>query len=239
MKKLILTFLVLSTILMGCSSGTTDVNKDVTVKWENGIIKFGNNESPVTSYKGWTATIEGGNGGLDYTIQLDTARDVTNITLNTQGVDQQYMDTMKGKYYYSEYLGSKLTMAMNIKDDDWMVCQVLTRGNADTVVANYVSDYMDTLVMTNGQVYVDFGPFTFGNDYDQVEVRPDCALIHAVAKVSQDYVDATTPEMIMQGDKEYSVMKTSSAKYDYYVYEGYTIQLAAGLSFANYITFNK
>lgn len=229
--------MLLLTVLTGCSK-KVDPTKDVTVKWDNGVIKIDGKATAITSYKGYEATINGGNCGLDYFFMLDSAKDVTNIGANTQAILEENMDKIKGKFYYTEYLGSKLTMASDIGNDNWIVCQVLTNGNQPTVVANYASDYIDDLVLTNAQVYVDFGPFKFGNAYDIVEVRNDCALIQSVAKVSKDVKNCTEPYVCVQNDKEYHLMKYSSGKYDYYTYEGYLIQVAAGLDINNYITFD-
>ena len=96
---------------------------------------------------------------------------------------------------------------------------------------------MDSVSLTEGQVYVDFGKFVFGNAYDQVTVRTDCALISGIAKVSNDTYDCTQTVSVTQNNKEYQLMKGSSSKYDYYTYEGYLIQLGAGLDITQYITF--
>lgn len=236
MKKIISLLMICVLCLMGCSK-VGDPTDDVTVKWDNGTIIVNGVETDLTEYKGYEATIEFGNGGLDYLFTLDYATDVTNITINTQGIMEENMDTYKGKYYYTEYLGSKLTMANDLGDDYWNVCQVLTNGLSAPMVAAYVSDYMDKLTLTNGQVYVDFGSFKFGNQFDAVVVRNDCALIVGIAKVSQGYFDCTQTVSVYQNDKEYQLMKGSSSAYDYYMYDGYLIQIAAGLDITQYITF--
>ena len=49
----------------------------------------------------------------------------------------------------------------------------------------------------------------------------------------------TTGDIYAEGDFGADrVMKYSSGKYDYYTYEGYLIQVAAGLDINNYITFD-
>jgi hypothetical protein len=147
------------------------------------------------------------------------------------------MDKYKGKFYYSEYLGSKFTMAKDLGNDNWSVCQVVTQGLSTSVIAVYASDYIDSIPLTNAQVYCDFGDFVFGNEYSAVTVRTDCALINGVAKVSLGTYNTTTSVSITQDNKEYQLMKGSSSKYDYYTYNGYLIQLAAGLDISQYITF--
>lgn len=236
MKKVIPVLLVFVLLLTGCSS-SQDISDNVTVKLENGVIKFGNTATSFTEYKGYTASVTGGMGGIDYTLTLDSAVDVTNITVNVQGIVQEDMDTLKGKYYYTEYLGSRFTMADNIGGDDWIVLQCTTNNLPAATIANYASNYIDEIKMTNAQVYVDFGDFIFGNDYDEVIVRTDCALISGVAKVSVGTYNTTSSVTVVQDNKEYQLMKGSSNKYDYYTYGNYVIQVAAGLPVESYITF--
>lgn len=232
-----MTVLLLCVLLLtGCSS-KTDPTSDLTVSWNNGVIQINGKDTALTSYCGYAASIAGGQGGIDYNFSLDTATDVTNISVNVQGVLEENMEKHKGKFYYTEYLGSKFTMAQPLGNDNWMICEVLTNGLTASMVAAYASDYMDTISLTNGQVYVDFGSFKFGNDFDVVTVRTDCALIQGVAKVSQGTYDCTQTVSVMQNNKEYQLMKGSSSKYDYYTYDGYVIQLAAGLDVGQYITF--
>lgn len=224
-------------LLTGCSKGNGNVNSDVTVKWENGIIFMNGKSTAVTEYNGYSANIVGGDLGLTYNFTLDNAKDVTNLTVNTQEILEENMDKVKGKFYYTEYLGSKLTMADNLGNDNWLVCQVYTDGNQVPTVANFAANYMDILQMTNNQVYVDFGEFKFGNTYDVVTVRGDGAVITGVAKVSTENKNCIDPVTIIQNNKEYQLTKRSSGKYDYYSYDGYTITLAAGLDINNYIIF--
>lgn len=236
MKKIIPILMTCVLCLTGCSSKVSPTS-DITVGWENGVISIGGKATALTSYSGYEAIIENGNAGLTYNFALDNATDVTNLSVNVQGIMEENMDKYKGKYYYTEYLGSSLTMANSLGNDTWEVCQVLTNDLAAAMVANYASEYMDSVSLTEGQVYVDFGKFVFGNEYDQVTVRTDCALISGIAKVSNDTYDCTQTVSVTQNNKEYQLMKGSSSKYDYYTYEGYLIQLGAGLDITQYITF--
>lgn len=236
MKKMLPILLLLLLCLTGCSN-TADPSADVTIKWENGVMSYGGKSFDLDSYMGYQASVDSGQGGLSYTLMLDSAKDVTNIGVNTQGVLEENMDTYKGNFYYTEYLGSRLTMAKNLGGDNWGVCQVITQDTNAQLVATYAEEYLSKVPLTNAQVYVDFGDFVFGNAYDIVEVRPDCALISGVAKVSQGTYDCNTPVSVVQGKKEYQLMKGSSAKYDYYTYNGYLIQLSGGLDISNYIKF--
>lgn len=236
MKKIIPILMTCVLCLTGCSNKVSPTS-DITVGWENGVISIGGKATALTSYSGYDAIIENGNAGLTYNFALDNATDVTNLSVNVQGIMEENMDKYKGKYYYTEYLGSSLTMAKSLGNDTWEVCQVLTNDLAAAMVANYASEYMDSISLTEGQVYVDFGKFVFGNPYDQVTVRTDCALISGIAKVSNGTYDCTQTVSVTQNNKEYQLMKGSSSKYDYYTYEGYLIQLGAGLDITQYITF--
>lgn len=236
MKRILLILMVCVMCLMGCSSRVSPTS-DITAEIRDGVIYLNGKATSLTEYCGYEAKIEAGNGGLEYVFSLDSAKDVTNISVNAQGILEENMDKLKGKFYYTEYLGSILTMAESLGNDTWLVCQVITQGTPSTAVAAYSSDYMDTLSLTNGQVYVDFGDFKFGNDYDVVIVRQDCALIRDIAKVSVGTYDTTTTVSVIQNDKEYQLQKGSSSRYDYYVYNGYVIQVVAGLDISSYITF--
>ena len=237
MKKIVLASILSLTLLTGCSKGNNNVDSDVTVKWENGIIYMNGKATDITEYNGYTAKIANGNLNLSYGFSLDNAKDVTNLSVNVQQILEENMDTIKGKFYYTEYLGSKLTMAENVGNDNWIVCQVYTDGNPAATIANFASNYIDDIQLTNNQVYVDFGEFKFGNTYDVVEVRSDCAVIKGVAKVSLEDKGCTDPVTIIQDDKEYQLTKKSAGNYEYYSYGGYTITIATGLDVGNYITF--
>lgn len=238
MRRLVVTFLLLAICLTGCSSKSNPA-KDVTIKWDNGKMSYNGVEFVVDSYTGYAATVENGQGMLSYRLTIDSATDVTSITVNTALIEEEKMTKFKGGFYYAEYLGSRLTYAKEIGKDTWAVCQVTTNGTDLSLSATYAEQYVSSVPLTNGQVYVDFGDFIFGTAYDSVEVRPNCALISGVAKVSQDTHECNTPVTVVQNNKEYQLMKGSSAKYDYYQYGGYLIQLSGGLDISNYIKFKK
>ena len=235
MKKKVIALLLCVLCLTGCSS--VNPSSDVTVGWDNGVITYNGKSTALTEYKGYEATITNGGAGLSYRLSLDSATDVTNISVNYQGIVEENMDKYKGKFYYTEYLGSSFTMAKDLGNDNWGICQVITKGNSANMIATYASNYLDDIPLTNGQVYVDFGSFKFGTEWDTVVVRNDCALIAGTAKVSNGTYDCTQTVSVIQGNKEYQLMKGSSTKYDYYTYDGYLIQLSAGLDITQYITF--
>lgn len=243
MKKIVALILLLSVIsLMGCSK--VDPNKPVTVKWEDGVTTINGKPVYFTEYWGTGATIEGGQAGKTWHLSIDHQADVTHIEENHQGVMEENMDKYKGKFHFSTYLGTQFVMAASIGEDTWSVCTAATERDDDlNVIAVYASDYIDAIPLTDNQVYCDFGTFVLGTDYDVVKVRPTGALISGVIKVSQDAHACSETYTVYQGEegkepKEYTLMRdTSKDKYDYYSYDGMTIQIAKGLDIANYITF--
>ena len=236
-KKLTLLLMTLSVLLTACSS-KYDPRADYTCKWEAGSVKFGGTAVQVSEYNGYDCTIENGNGGVTYNFTLDTtAKDPSNITVNTQGITLDNMSSYKDKYFYLEYLGSLMTMTKSLgADNGYMVCQANIKGMDSNLIAKYMSDYMDAIKLTEGFVYCDVGPFTVGNNYSQLVIRPDCCLVAGVIKVSQDTKGATTPVQVTLGNKTVDMMMTSTEKYDYYEYEGFLIQIAKGVSPSEYIT---
>lgn len=238
MKKITALIMLLCLVcLVGCSKN--DPTKDITVKWENGITKINNKEVYFSEYKPGGASIKNGMLGLDWEITIDYAKDVTTLTYNTQSILEENMDKFKGKFYYTEWSGTQFTMAASIGEDTWSVCKTRGDGIDSTVAAAYASDYIDKIPITGAQVYVDFGSFIFGDEYSEVIVRPDCALISSVIKVSQDVHSGSEPYTIIQDDVEYTLMKETGKKYDYYTYDGYTIQCVAGMAPDSYIKFKK
>lgn len=237
MKKIVSLILLVSLIcLTGCSNTSPD--QPITVKWENGVTSINNKAVTFTEYGGYYASIEGGLGGYIFRLNLDTAKDVTTLTENTQGILEENMYKYKDMFYYTEFLGTQFTMAKNLGNDNWSVLKCITdRSDDPALVATYGAEYINNIPLTNNQVYVDFGDFKLGNDYDAVIVRQDCALITGVIKVSQGSKGCSEPYTLIQEDKQYQLMKLSGEKYDYYEYGGYLIQIAAGLQIENYITF--
>lgn len=228
--------LLLCLLLTGCSSGVGPTD-NITVKWENGVITYKGTVLPVTEYHGYKAFIESGLGGEHYTFTIENVPDVTSISVNTQSVLEENMDKYKGKFYYSEYLDSRLTMAKDLGSDHWGICQMPLTVTAKDVGATYASDYLDTIPLTMGMLYVDFGSLVLGTEYDSVVVRPDGALITGIIKVSNGTYNCTTPVTLIQDKKEIPLMKASTNKYDYYMYDGLLIQIAAGLDPTTYIKF--
>lgn len=236
MKKMLMLIMVLVLCLTGCSSniGPTD---NVTFKFKDGLITYNGSPVTFTEYHGYRAIVEGGTGGLTYELMLEAGNDVTSISVNTQSVLEENMDNYKGKFYYTEYLGTKFTMADQVTKDYFEICQTYGDGLDPGLTATYCAKYIDDIPLTDGQIKVDCGDFIVGNDYDQFIVRPDHVVIQSMLKVSVGTYNTSETVTVVQNNKEYQLQKGSTAKYDYYVYGDYLIQLAAGLDISSYITF--
>lgn len=239
MKKKLLILMTLCLCLMGCSSSSSDPTKSVTLGWKDGVITFDDKATGLTYYNGMSGMVDSGNGGITYRFSLDIATDVTNITVNTQQIIEENMNKYKGKFYYLEYLGSEFTMASNIKDDYWAICQasIGVSGLDPQLAATYASDYIDSFPLTQGAVYCDFGKFKFGNEYATCEIRSDGAVIQGVMKVTKTPHTFNDVTVVTQNEKDYTLDYESTKEYDIYGYDGFTIMCAKGLNLSEYITF--
>lgn len=237
MKKSMILLISIALLLTGCSK--YDPTKEVKVGWSDGHITYNGKPTELTMYSGNVAQVEGGNGGQDYYFTFDpSAADASNIEENTQGVIMSDMEKFNGKWWYTEFLGSKFTMAHQLAENTFQVCQVMISATPD-LTAKYCSDYMDTFCLTEVNYRVDFGDFWFGSGYEMPKITQSGASISGIAKVTQDSKGATEPYEFMQGDKSYSMMKTSTDKYDYYEYNGFLIQVASGINLGDYIEIKK
>lgn len=234
MKKRIILLLSIVLLLTGCSS--YDPNKEVKVGWADGTITYNGKPTQLTMYMGTVAEANPGNGGQEYYFSYEPgAADASNISANTQGILMQDMVKYNGKWYYTEYLGSKFTMAQEIASNTFQICQVMLTSTTD-LTAKYASDYLDTFCLTEVNYKVDFGDFYFGSGYEMPKITNEGSSISGIAKVSVGSKGASEPFELVQGDKTYTFMKTSTEKYDYYEYNGFLIQLAGGISLSDYIT---
>ena len=238
MKKTLALLLMLMLCLTGCSSANIGTNNNITIKWENGVMSYKGTTIPCTEYNGYSGTAIGSDGNT-WNLFLDPAKDFTSITTNTQMVMEENMDSYKGYKYYVEYLNTQMTFA-GTADESYKKVAMTTNTAGITADMSKVAaaNILDAVPMTNGIINVDFGPFVFGTEYDVVTVRTDCALIPGVIKVSQGTYETTSTASIVQGKKEFQIPYGSSQNYDYYVYEGYLIQIVKGMDISYYIKFD-
>lgn len=234
MKRLTILSILIVLLLTGCSS--YDPAKEVKVGWSDYHITYNGKPTELTEYTGYQAKVEFGNGGQDYNFLFEpSTADASNISSNTQGIMLSDMNKFKGKWYYTEFMGSKFTMAQNIADNTFQTCQVVLSSTVE-LTAKYASDYMDTFCLTEVNYRVDFGDFYFGSGYEMPKITQSGASISGIAKVSVDSKGASEPYEFIQGNKTYSMMRMSTEKYDYYEYNGFLIQVASGINLGDYIT---
>lgn len=225
-------------LLVGCSSESENIHKDMIIKWENGVMTINGDVQNVVAHCGSYADYEG-TDIKQLTFSLDNADDPTWLSVNAQGIEGVDMTDYKGCKQFFMYNGSKAVLAKPLEDGDWIVALAV---GYDTVGMAAVSEIMYKMIgnihLSDAQTYVDFGSFRFGSSWDGIKCNSSGASIPGIAKVSPgEKAECTTPTTIIQGDKEYQVMKYSSAKYDYYTYDGFTIQVVIGLSLTDYVTF--
>lgn len=238
MKKLFsMLILLIMVFMVGCGSKAADPSGDLTIKWDGVSYTYGDTALNFSTYTGSMAQVDMPTG--TYLVTIDTAKDVTNITVNNQGILEENMDKYKDVFYYQEYLGSKTTGAMLIGPDTWAVAQ--TGGGTPAILAKEMHEIFTALPLTNACIYVNVADqFTFGNAYDKTECRLDKILIPQVAQV--------LPGQINPNMEPYTFTKTDgtsvsglygpTAAYDYYFYGGYTIQLYKGGNIYDYVKFN-
>ena len=221
--------------LTGCSSGY-DPTKTVIMGWDNGAITYNGKPTELTEYKGINATVQSAVSEYYFTLSSNCVS-VVNITENYQDIQEDAMTKFEGKWYYLEYLGSKLTMAKNLGQGYYQVCQADVNGNEPGLIAKYASGYLDSFVLTENPYKIDFGTFLFGSDWDTPKMTNSACSITGTCKVSLDGHGCSTPVQITSDDgkKVKDVMMDSGDKYDYYEIDGYTVQIAKGLNIQDYI----
>lgn len=222
--------------MAGCSS-SAGPHDDITVKWENGVISYNGKTLNVDSFDGLHATATTATGGR-VTMQMEVVKDLGWLEWNTQGIEEMNMDTYKKGKWYSEFLGSKVTVAYPIEDGEIYAAgwtNVTGEINSDVSI---VYDMLSVIPWTDGSISVDFGDFTMGADYATTSVRPDSAVITGICKVSLGSSSkCTTPYMTSSGKNEYTLYYYSDSKYTYYQYGDYLIQTGLGIPLEDYIHF--
>lgn len=236
--KKILLLLTLSLIVLagiGCGS-KADPTAAVTLKWDGVNYYFGESVLPIDNFTGDSAIVT--TVTATYNIMLDSAKDVTNITVNAQGILEENMDTYKDLFYYQEYLGSKTTGALCIGPDLWAVAQ--TGSGTPAILAKEMYDILSTLPLTQNSLYVDVGDaFTFGSEYERITCRMDKILVPNVIQVLPGQVNPNMEPYTFTKEDGTTVsgMYGATDSYDYYFYGGYTIQIYKGGNIYEYIKF--
>ena len=239
MKKLfgVLLTLIITVSVIGCGGSSADPAGDIVLKWDGLSYTYNDKVLNFNQYTGSMAEVSMPTG--KYVVNIDTAKDVTNITANNQGILEENMDKYKDVFYYQEYLGSKTTGAMLIGPDTWAVAQ--TGGGEPSILAKEMYEIFNSLPLTNAAIYINIADqFTFGNPYDKTECRVDKVLIPNVAQVLPGQVNPNMEPYTFTKEDGTSVsgLYGGTEAYDYYFYGGYTVQLYKGGNIYDYIKFN-
>lgn len=244
MKKIFSALLACALLvtICGCGGKSADPTGALTLTWDGYSLSYDGNPLSISEHKGSVVSIgpEVGTGGLSYNVMLDSSKDVTNITVNTQGILEENMEKLKDMFYYSEYLGSRATGAMPLGNEYWAVCQCSTQDTPMSLVAQNMLDYVTTIPLTDKVLYVNCGDkFTFGNEWYETIARPGKCLIKDVIQVLPGQVlDNMEPYTFYAEDgSTRSGSFGETASYDYYYYEGFTIQCAKGVTVTEYVKF--
>lgn len=223
--------------LAGCSSGGQDPHSVATVKWENGVISYNGKTMDVDEWDGQHAVATTATGGT-VTMQMEAVKDLAWLEWNTQGIEEMDMTDFKKGKYYSEFLSTKVTVAYPIIDEElYSVGWAAVAGSLEADVAQ-IYDRITAIPWTDAGVAVDFGDFTLSNEYSQVMVRPDGAVIQGIIKIGNGSNDkCTNPYMVTGSKNEYTLYTYSDSKYTYYTYDGLLITMGLGLSLEEYVHF--
>ena len=232
--------LLLSCILSltACSSQPYSPDGTCNFTWDNGIISA-NGKALANFSEISGSTAKWTNGTSDFDVWIEESDDLGFLSVNSQGITQENMDKYKDAYYYTEYLGTMLTFIWTKIGNYRYIAQGNISNDNIEVVKKMLNDDLSKVLLTWGNTKVEMnGVLTFGNDYDQIIIRPSACLVKGVAKVSVGTkAECTTPYSHVQGKNTYELMTYSNGKYDFYTYEGLVIQLASGVALSDYITF--
>lgn len=229
--------------VVGCGSkAAADPAAPVTLDWDGYALSYDGKVLNISEHKGASVSIDSsvGMGGLLYSVMLDTSKDVTNISANTQGILEENMDKLKDMFYYGEYNGTVVTGAKNIGGTYWAVGTTATLGNPMPLVAEHIYNYLDTIPLTDKGLYVNVADkFTFGNEWYDTVARPDKVLVKDIIQVLPGQVhpkmDAYT--FYKEDGTAVSGMFAETEAYAYYYYDGFTIQCAKGVNFSDFVKF--
>lgn len=231
MSKRILSLILVSLLLVGCSS------KGSKVKFDNdGVVKVNGNPLQVSLYSG--DSVENEVGGVKYTAKIITADDLSNAEGNSRGVATKDMDKYKDVLEFEEYLGSIITMYKDLGNKKYIWGTVMSSEGDAEARKQALYNTMTSTPLTDENLIVDIGgKFKFKSAFDEpINVRADSVSIPKLIKITYGIKpECTNAQNIKAGDKEISVMSYTDNKFTYYAYEGFTIQTIVGLDLKDYI----
>lgn len=241
LSMLMCVLMVVSIVGCGGSKSAADPGESVTLSWNGYALSFDGNALNISEHKGNEVIIDSaiGANGMYYSIALDMSKDVTNLTINNQGILEEDMSKLKGMFYYTEYNNTIMTSAMNLGGEYWGTCRSNV-GAAVLLVAECMLKYLTTIPLTDNTLYVDCGgKFIFGSEWYPTIARPDKILVTEVIQVlpGQVHPQMESYTFYKEDGTALAGMFASTDSYDYYYYDGFTIQCAKGVNLSDFIKF--
>lgn len=228
--------------LVGCGKdAVADPGGSVTLEWDGYTLSFDGKPLAISEHRGNNVIVNsdvGTNGGY-YNMALDISKDVTNLTINNQGIPEEEMSKLKDMFYYTQYNNTVMTAAYNLGGEYWATVQSNVSA-AVPLMAEAMYNYLTTIPFTDKTLYVDCGgKFTFGSEWYNTIARPGKILVTDVIQVLPGQVHPQMEPYTFYKEDGTSVqgMVASTDAYDYYYYEGFTIQCAKGASYSDFIKF--
>lgn len=219
--------------LTGCKSTEPSVKE--------GSIYIGENLLSVTEWAGATAKYV----GTDYEAEFYICDEgPENCVHNTLGVLVENMTKYKDAKYYRAHLDQELYL-LRKKSGTWYECYVRTlTGDSISIdfVVKQVYEIMDNLVLTTDTVAVSFDNVlsidVSGSDF---VLRWGEIVLKDLARVEYS-ANTEIPESAAQTTAILStktVNKYTSEKYDYYMFDGITVQVRKGYDPMQFLVFKE
>ena len=231
MKKIsLLLVLLLCLSLVGCSSGSRDA---IVVQWDNGVFTVNGKTANLDKYTGDSGEYK--LGETTYSYAYDQNEDLSLALWNGVGVIEQDMTNFKKAKYFQQFLGTQVTMYLEVDADTYNCANVVTGDSTPLEVM--------TQEAYNTISNIDFGTIDYVEINDSVrfrapdftvEVRPDAVLISGYIKVAVDS-KAECTEPITVGDR--TMYYYNSGNYCYYQYGDLLIQTVVGVNLEDYFEF--
>lgn len=235
MKRIIPIFLLLSVLLMGCSSGVPD---SIKVQLLPDSFTVDGKTVDISSYNGYSASkIFDTEDNIKF--KLIEAEDLTIAEGNVNSVLEENMDKYKSAKTFSLYLNTFMVMYYPLGNNMYIYAAYAsnTAGLEQMKLSAY--NICEQLALTNGEVICEFGDkLNFKSGMDTLVVTPEYASISGVMKVSyESKAECVTPYVITQNEKDYQLYTYSTNKYVYYQYGDILIQTLLGLDLNQYLEF--
>jgi len=247
MSKRVLSLTILSVFVLVCLLGCTTQNEvkpseALVLRLDNTGLYNGDTKLLLTRHSGRNIIISEdiGPNGCYMDITVDQAKDITNITVNTQKILEENMDQFKDMYYYTEFLGTKMTCVLPLGNEYYSVCQAAVDGQSTAYMAQVIYDYLQDYPVTDNVLKIDCGTFLFGSEWYTTYADSERAYIEDLCQVFPHEIMEGAPEPCTVTDSKgmsKSAKVFSTAAYVYYIIDGYTIQCVPSFNISDVIAF--